>query len=258
MWYEYYICPKCKDSIREWVTEDFQEEKDPYFICPNCGEKMEAEFGGKNKADDREYKITLQKVKDTYGRFEKCVQIIMELGGIDQETAIKRLTEKNSVIFEGDLLHTYFALRKLDEIEYMIKYTTVPKFPYGRFFTMYCPDCGEACVDKRVEDAGRVVYGCFCEKCGDWLIKAFISGLALDETLYTLEASFEGVDEGVKKRILGDYQEVRDQKVEGDRIKFRDRASVIHSFLYYMNEEGLEFTVTPPYPYDVSLMKNDF
>lgn len=170
MLYTLNICPKCKDKL---VKQDVVREEDYKSIyCSNCGREMILAFEGEEKVEDAEditYRIVLNEVIIDEMR-DKCVKVIMQIGNFDEKEALEKYNTEKSVIFEGDLLHTYLSLWLLSESCYYLDYTVIPPLPYRLLFAQLCPDCGEVATYKEEEDgAGNVREGFFCEKCNDWI-----------------------------------------------------------------------------------------
>lgn len=170
MQYTFNLCSKCKDKL---IEQDVMREEDYRAIyCPNCGKEMIPALVGEEKVENAEnitYKIVLNEVLIDEMR-DKCVKVIMQIGNCNEKEALEKYNTKNSVIFEGDLLHTYLSLWCLSEKCYYLHYTVIPSLPYKPLFAVLCPDCGEVATYKEEEDgAGNVREGFFCEKCNDWI-----------------------------------------------------------------------------------------
>lgn len=170
MLYTLNICPKCKDKF---VKQDVVREEDYRSVyCSYCGREMIPVLAGEERLDDIEktiYKIVLNEVIIDEMQ-DKCVKVIMQIGNYGEEEALEKVNTKNSVIFEGDLLHTYLSLWLLSESCYYFHYTVSPPLPYQILFAQLCPDCGEVVTYKKEEvGEGKVREGFFCEKCNEWI-----------------------------------------------------------------------------------------
>ena len=250
MQYIFELCPNCMDKLVERNIDDFQEYTEG--CCPNCGSVMGAVLFGKEKAEDAIYKIKLNKVRDMGKHEEKCLGVIMKVSELDSDAAREMMDMGDRIIFEGDLLHTFLALKQLDHIEYMIDYTVIPNFPYAREFSMACPNCGEVTEYKVVYgDDGSVTGGFFCETCKDFVMRDAYSESDVDDTDYYIEASFEGVDEEVRKEILSQINYLWEKKIEGDKIKVRDKAKNIQDILGMMEACDIPYEIKPPYPHKI-------
>ena len=235
MLYTFNLCPKCKDKLVEQDVEKIEDYKVIY--CPNCGSELEKVLSGREKAEDTTYQIVLNNVRIIHNRKDKCLKTIMQIGDSDEKEALKKLNTKNSVIFEGDLLNTYLSLRCLDKIDYMIDYTVVPQFPYGRVFTQVCPECEEEAVFKTEEASEtEVKTGCFCEKCNDWVWYDIKDKYEVDETLYHLKASIKGVEDKIKQEILRMTDWLSDKEIEGPNHSTRSGQKYSK---YFRNNEDL-------------------
>ena len=161
MLYTLNLCPKCKDKL---VEQDIEREEDyKTMYCPNCGRELILAFEGEEKVEDAEditYKIVLNEVIIDEMR-DTCVKVLMEIGNIDEKEALEKYNTENSVISEGDLLHTYLSLWLLGVSCYYLDYTVIPPLPYKSYYAFLCPDCGEVATYK--EDKF------FCENCNEWL-----------------------------------------------------------------------------------------
>lgn len=201
MRYIFELCPECMDHLAERDIEDFQEYHES--CCPNCGSKMQGVLFGITRAEDSIYKITINKVRDMSKYKEKCLEVLVRISGLDAETLLEKMKTGDSVIFEGDLLHTYLALTQLDQIEYMISYVVTPDFPYARAFSIMCPDCGEEAKYKVIYGEGDTATGgFFCERCKEWVMYTGFCKADVDETEYYIETSLEKVKDNVKEQIL--------------------------------------------------------
>lgn len=251
------LCPKCKDRFVERVIEDFQE----YVAgtCPKCGGKMKFVLSGRKRVNNTTYKIVINKIDYMKKWIDRCVKIIMEIGKIDKKEAVKRMKTKNSVIFEGDLFHTYLNLRLLDKISSLIEYTVIPNFPYGRAMTMMCPDCGGDANCKIVNIGnGLCESGFYCEKCCDWIVYNVFSQFEVDETYFYLEASIEEADVAIKEMILENIENVCDKKIEHEKIILRDNARNLEIILSIMESYNITYRIEPSYPYKIPKWNSDY
>lgn len=235
MRYIFDLCPKCKDKLIEQTVDDFQEYSET--CCPNCGSRMDGVLSGNKKADDTIYKISLNQTRNMHGRGDKCLEIIMRIGNLDESEALEKLNTQDSVIAEGDLLNTYLNLRCLDEIDYMVDYTVTPNFPYARVFEQMCPGCGEKAVYKTEEiDEDEIKEGFFCEKYNDWIMYDIRNKSWHDKTLYHLTASLKGVEDNIKKDILKMIAALCDKEAIEDKIIVHDLTRNIESLLGMMKK----------------------
>lgn len=249
LWYTLSLCPKCKDRLMEQITNGVREEDYKIMYCPNCGSEMELALSGREKAEERTYKIILKKVHIIHGRKDKCLKTIMQIGSFDEKEALEKLDTEGSVIFEGDLLHTYLSLRKLDEIDYMVDYNVKPNLPYMRDIHKVCPDCDEEAVYRLIElDEDKVEDGFFCEKCNRWVWRFLTYRYQLDMTTYHLRASLKGIEDEVKQRIIDEL----DIKIIDDQIVEEGLAEDLHRVLEVLKTYDIEYETEPPYPHRVS------
>ena len=170
MLYTFNLCQKCKDKL---VKQDVARKEDyKTMYCPNCRREMTPALVGEEKLDDAEnvtYKIVLNEVIIDEMR-DKCVKVIMQIGNFSEQEALEKYNTENSVIFEGDLLNTYFSLLRLREECYYLHCTVIPPLPYKILSVVLCPDCGEVATYKKEEAGeGKVREGWFCEKCNEWI-----------------------------------------------------------------------------------------
>ena len=229
MHYVFELCPKCKNELVEKDMEEFQE----YIpgTCSNCGNEMEGVLWGDKKVENAIYKITLNKVRNMDKGKEKCQKIIMKVGGLDRNAAWEKMNTQGSIIFEGDLLHTYLNLNLIDQMGTAIDYSVTPKFPYSRAFIMICLDCGaEPEYKVKYKDNKPVISGYFCNRCKQWIMYDLFSELDSDETMYYVEAALEQVNDEVRQEILLQIEELWDKKIDNNKIRVRDCAKKIQYF----------------------------
>lgn len=251
-WYTLSMCPKCKDKLTEQITEGVREEDYKVMHCPNCGSKMELILDGKEKVENAEnaiYKIILNGVRIIHGREDNCLKAIMQIGGFDEREALEKLNTEGSVIFEGDLLHTYLGLRKLDEIDYMVGYQVEPRFPYSRNFSQVCPECGEGAGYREIElNEDSVEEGYFCEKCNRWVSwHRIVSRIEKDQTVYHLKASLKGAGDEVKERMTN----LLCVKVKDDQIEEEGFASDLCDILGMFKTYNIDYKIDPSYPHKI-------
>lgn len=203
------------------------------------------------KAGNDLYKITLSRVFNQERWKEKCLRNIMKISGFDKDTALEKMNVAGSVIFEGDLLHTYLSLRLLDEIP-VVEYEITPDFPYTRSFSPVCPDCGEEAVYKVNETSDNLVKcGCYCENCKEWVFSTISPKSAIDDTKYYIEASLERVDNEVKEKIEQKLNELYNKRIEKNKIVVLDVARNIEWLLGIMELYNIHYEIVPPYPHRV-------
>lgn len=257
MLYTFNLCPKCKDKL---VEQDIVREEDYKVICcPNCGSEMELALSGEEKAEDTTYKIVLNNVRLLHNRRDKCLKTIMQIGNCNEKEALEKLSAKNSVIFEGDLLNTYLSLRCLDKVGHMVDYTVVPQFPYARTFVQICPQCEEEAVYKKVEvEEDKVKAGCFCEKCNEWIFYDIKDKYEFDETMYHLKISVKEIQGQDKREILRAIDELCNKETEEDQIVIHDLARNIVYLLELLETNYIEYEIEPPYPHKIRTFKKEW
>ncbi len=254
MHYIFELCPKCMNELIERDIEDFQE-----FIpgiCPNCGNRMEAALWGNTKTENTVYKIILNKVQNIDKSREKCQKIIMKIGGLDADAAREKMNTQGSIIFEGDLLHTYLNLNMIDQMGTAIDYSVMPSFPYDRALSIVCLECGEE-AEYKVDYKGKkpVKSGYFCNNCRQWIMYDVYSEQDMDETIYYIEATIEDVDGEVRQEIIHHVEELWDKKIENNKIWAQDHAKKIQNVLNIMENYNIPYKVNPPFPYKIPEMK---
>ena len=257
MLYTFNLCPKCKDKL---IEQDVAKEEDYKVIyCPNCGSAMEPALSGEEKAEDTTYKIVLNNVRILHNRSDKCLETIMQIGGVDEKEALEKLGTKESVIFEGDLLNTYLSLRCLDKIGNIVDYTVVPQFPYARVFAQICPQCGEEAVYKKEDvEEDKVKTGFFCEKCKEWIFNNIKDKYEFDETLYHLKLSVKEIEGQDKQEILEAIGELRNKKIKEDQIEIHDLARNMVYLLELLETNYIEYEIEPPYPHKIRTIKREW
>lgn len=176
MTFIYEMCPHCMSQLNE--RKQPLEDCDSVNLCPQCGKKMVLACYGEQKIDNTIYKIILNNasISDYMDKKNRFLSMLMKLGDINLEEALKKYKTKDCVIFEGNISSTYVSMGLLDDFTPSITYTVVPEFPFERLldpFISICPICGSDTIHK-TEDVevppNYVKDGIFCEKCNTWVM----------------------------------------------------------------------------------------
>lgn len=239
------------------------EDMDSVNFCPKCRKKMAIACYGEQEIDDTVYKIILNdaSVSDYMNKRNNFLSVLMKMGNVSFEDALKRYTTKDSVIFEGNISAAYVNMHALDGFTPSIHYTVAPSFPFERLlepFICLCPICGSEVIHKTEEadkPAGCVKDGMFCEKCNDWVMYAVLDKSQLDETIYHLDVCLNGVNSPKRMAVLGIVDELQDKEIVESHIIVRDLARNMESLLGIIKTYGIDYEINPPYPHEIIASK---
>ncbi|MCM1100438.1 MAG: hypothetical protein NC079_01630 [Clostridium sp.] len=267
MYYVLDICPKCMDKLYERERPMKDEEYAPVSeaSCPNCGHRLIEACVGETKPDstvyDTTYKIFIRYTPDSHEK--EATDIVMKLGHCSRDAALEKLGTKNSFLCEGNLLETYLNKRELQKVNWFLGYKTEPEFPYDiPAFFFFCPTCEGIPVEKTevLEDGSyEVETGIFCEKCNKWVDSFYTTLKDVDNTIYHLKASLQGVESNVKKKLLEELEEYEDweirKEVTEEGFTVDGRATGISGILIELKSNGIGFEIAPVYPYEIPVYK---
>lgn len=258
MEYAYVICPKCWDKLIE------VEKKEDLSIyeqsrCPNCGTRFGLALLGENKIDNSFYKVIIKK---KWGLDKKRADIItkdLNKAHFNAEAVMESINNgtQGTIIYEGDVLHTYLFECVFIGFESCIEFEIVPRFPYKIFHPEYflCPKCG-AEVISRQEPYDRIkgwfVDGLFCENCNEWTL-----GLTVihDDTGYKLVFSYKKLesieDNSVKRGIMNRLKSVQEKKIQGDQMIVHSNSEGVIEIVPFLRTAGLTYDIEPPFPHKI-------
>jgi uncharacterized Zn finger protein (UPF0148 family) len=118
-----------------------------------------------------------------------------------------------------------------------------------------CEKCGS---EMRPYQEGRT-GGMLCPKCGWGWVTTITSAIDTDETLYTVKISKPSKMTNDLMKLYAElsgtnYVQTK-QALEEGNAEISGLAADIQKMLQRLYEAGLEFTITPDYPYDIDISK---
>ncbi len=266
MYYNYYMCRKCKNKLIEKIqmegsdTQYFEAEEK----CEKCGGKLNLVLTGENRLDDTRYKLYCG--TPVIAEKDKCVRGIMDVCNCSIEEARQKLSigynylsekevSSETLMSEGNLFQTYLNMEILDQAG--MTYYVKPEFLFKRRQYIDCPGCGSETVYKmertqKAEDAADYMkHGWFCETCGEWVSFCYFSKMDLDDTDYKLEFSLQKFRTKAKQNAKVMFERFLDKKVLQDKAIIYDKARNIHPLLQELKEMDINYEIVPSYPYKV-------
>ncbi len=109
------------------------------------------------------------------------------------------------------------------------------------------------------DDPSEVETGIFCEKCNKWVNSFYTTQKDVDDTVYLLKASLQGIERNVKKKLLEELEAYKDWKmkkeVTEEGFALDGRAKNISGILITLKSNDISYEIEPPYPYEIPVYK---
>lgn len=252
--YGYDICPKCKNKLIKRIQENVECFVRYGEKCEICGERLRLAFTGEKEIDDTIYIIKSKNALDE----DIFKRIAMQVYACEEKEMIKILENKNSILLEGDALHTYLNMELLDNLG--ITYDVEPKFLFARQVYVFCPDCGgettykiEETDTKGNETDCYVKVGFFCKNCNKWVAMTSRRKIDIDETKYKLEICLENLDSESTLCISKMVDVLLDTSFSQNKVIIYDKACNIHKILEELKKLSIDYNIEPQYPYKIAV-----
>ena len=165
--------------------------------------------------------------------------------------------EQGSIIYEGDIIHTYLFKKAFTGSELWIGFDVIPEFPYEIYEPdlFICPECGEEVIGRTEpydDIKGWFLDGLFCRHCNKWTLEPIAKR---DTTIYTLVFSYKNLkimaDSSVKRGIMNCLEKVPDKKIQGDKMIIHTNSEKIIEIVPCLQSADFTYDIEPSFPHKI-------
>ena len=165
--------------------------------------------------------------------------------------------EQGSIIYEGDIIHTYLFKKAFTGFELWIGFDVIPEFPYEIYEPdlFICPECGEEVIGRTEpydDIKGWFLDGLFCRHCNKWTLEPIAKR---DTTIYTLVFSYKNLkimaDSSVKRGIMNCLEKVPDKKIQGDKMIIHTNSEKIIEIVPCLQSADFTYDIEPSFPHKI-------
>lgn len=258
MEYAYVICPKCWDKL---IKVDNIDNIDSYEQkrCSKCQTRFGLALLGEKEIDNSIYKITLRYKtaldEERVANMRKAIQKLK----LDADAILNSIHvgQQGSIIYEGDIIHTYLFKKAFTGSELWIGFDIIPEFPYEIYEPdlSICPECGGEVVGRTEpydDIKGWFLDGLFCEHCNKWTLGPTAKR---DTTVYKLMFPYKKIksmlDSSIKRGIMNRLKKVPNKRIQEEKMIVYTNSERTIEIVQCLQSVGLTYDIEPSFPHKI-------